>query len=149
MRRARSTRLAYFPARLASLAEIVDFVTNAARAAGLDDAGVYSIQIAVDEACTNIIQYGYKGRPDGQIECQCDLNADGLTVTLCDQGVCFDPTLVPPPDTTSKLEERQVGGLGIYFIRQMMDELQFQHIPGDAQTPGVNVLKLVKRKETQ
>ena len=131
------------PGRFENLAEIAKFVVQAAEAAGFDERTVYSVQLAVDEACSNIIEHAYGGEDRGDIECTCRIDNEGLTVTLRDQGDSFDLASVPEPDIHANLEERDARGLGVYFIRQLMDEIRFAHTPDSG-----NVLTLVKRKES-
>lgn len=130
-----------FPAECASLDSISRFVEQAARAAGLDDAAVYAIQLAVEEACDNIIQHAYGVDMQGDITCACETTPEGLTVVLRDRGRPFDPALVPLPDLGSSLEERDVGGLGLHFMRKLADDVCFEF---DADTG--NVLLLMKRR---
>lgn len=131
-----------FPGRFDSLADISEFVARAAEAAGLDAHAIYEVQMAVDEACSNIIEHAYGGEGRGPIECTCRIRDGELTVTLCDQGHPFDPTSVPEPDLHANLKKRKSGGLGLYFIRQLMDNVHFEFTPDSG-----NVLTLVKRKE--
>jgi serine/threonine-protein kinase RsbW len=135
-------KTATFPARFASLAAVGEFVTHAAKAAGLNGRAVYAVQLAVDEACANIIEHAYGGEGRGDIECTCIVNKNGLTVILRDYGRPFDPTSVPEPDLCASLEDRKVRGLGLYFIRQLMDQVRFEFTPDSG-----NVLTMVKRKE--
>ena len=130
-----------FPGRFDSLAAIGEFVTRAAEDAGLDARATYAVQMAVDEACTNIIEYAYGGEGQGDIECACRIDDDSLTVILHDHGRPFDPDCVPDPDLKACLEDRKVGGLGLYFMRQLMDKVHFDFTPDSG-----NVLTLVKRK---
>ncbi|MDY7077295.1 MAG: ATP-binding protein [Chloroflexota bacterium] len=132
-----------FPGRFDSLAAIGDFVTRAAEAAGLDERAVHAVQLAVDEACSNIVEHAYGGEGRGDIECTCHINDDGLTVTLRDQGRPFAPLSVPEPDLNPSLAECTGGGLGLFFIRQMMDQVHFEFTPDSG-----NVLTMVKHKET-
>ena len=134
-----------FPGRFESLAAISEFVTNAARSAGLDACAVDAVQLAVDEACSNIIEHAYGGEGHGDIECTCRVNDDGLTVILRDHGCSFDPSLVPEPNTHPSLDDKTCtgGGLGLYFMRQMLDEVDFDFAPGSG-----NVVTMVKRKES-
>jgi serine/threonine-protein kinase RsbW len=134
---------ATFPARFDSLAAVSEFVTRAAEAAGLDARAVYAVQLAVDEACTNIIEHAYGGEGRGDIECTCMVNENGLTVILRDYGRPFDPTSVPEPDLHASIEDRKVRGLGLYFIRQLMDQVRFEFTADSG-----NVLTVVKRKES-
>jgi len=141
--RADTSQTLTFPGRFDSLAPIGAFVTHAAEAAGLDVRAVYAVQMAVDEACSNIIEHAYGGEGLGTIECTCSINDEGLTVILRDQGRPFDPDSVPEPDLQASLEERSGRGLGLYFMRQLMDEVHFEFIPDSG-----NVLTMVKRRRT-
>ncbi len=129
-----------FPGQFDSLALISEFVTRAAKAAGLDARAVYAVQTAVDEACSNIIEHAYGGEGRGTIECTCRINDDGLTVILRDHGRPFDPTSVPEPHLHASLEDRDRGCLGLYFMRRLMDEIHFEFTPDSG-----NVLTMVKR----
>ena len=130
-----------FPARLESLEAINAFVTAAAEAAELDARAIYAVQMAVEEACSNIIEHAYGDVQEGDIECTCVADATGLTITLCDYGREFDPSQVPEPDLQCSLEDRPVGGLGLYLIHQMMDDVSFEC------RPNCNLLTMVKRRE--
>lgn len=136
-------KTATFPGRFDCLAEICEFVGGAAEAAGLDEGAVYAVQMAVDEACTNIIKHAYGGEGRGDIECTCRVSGDGLTVVLRDHGRAFDPDSVPEPDLEASLEEREIGGLGLYFINKLMDKVQYESTPDSG-----NVLTMAKDRET-
>ncbi|MCJ7701562.1 MAG: ATP-binding protein [Anaerolineales bacterium] len=129
-----------FPGRYASLAEISEFVANSAQEAGLDKKGVYAVKLAVDEACTNIIEHGYGGEGDGKIECSCDIGGDALTIRLRDWGKTFDPCCVPEPDFDVPLEELQARGAGLYFMYELMDTVKFSFHPKKG-----NLLVMVKK----
>jgi serine/threonine-protein kinase RsbW len=131
-----------FPARYESLAAIDQFVTDAAVEVGFDRGTVYQVRLAVDEACSNIIKHAYGGEGRGVIECSCHAHQDDLTVILRDRGRPFDPQSVPPPNLTGDIEERTGGGLGLYFIREIMDEVDF-----DFESETGNVLTMVKHKK--
>jgi serine/threonine-protein kinase RsbW len=123
-----------FPARFDSLAAICDFVTQRAQVAGLGPRAVYAVQIAVDEACSNIIEHAYGDQEHGTIECTCRTQQDRLIIQLHDHGRPFDPATVPKPDLQAGLNERHAGGLGVFFIQQLMDMVQFESIPGQGNT---------------
>jgi anti-sigma regulatory factor (Ser/Thr protein kinase) len=97
------------------------------------------LQLAVDEACANVVQHGYGGQ-GGEIEITVERDGDGVRVTLRDWGTSFDPQAVPAPDVTASLEQRRLGGLGLFLIHQVMDDVSFAF---DAE--GGNVLTMVKR----
>jgi len=129
-----------FPAQFSSLAFIADAVSQAARAAELTDRAAYAIQLAVDEACSNIIEHGYAGRTDGQIEFHSEKLEDGLQIVLRDQGVPFDPTQAPETDFSVPLEKLHLRGAGLVMMQQALDDLSFRILPG-----GINELTLIKR----
>jgi serine/threonine-protein kinase RsbW len=133
-----------FPGQFDSLATIGEFVTLAAEDAGLDERAAYAVQMAVDEACSNIIEHAYGGEGRGSIECTCRVDDDGLTVILRDYGCTFDPTKVPDPDLQADLAERTGGGLGIFFMRRLMDKVQFESTPDSG-----NLLTMVKHREAK
>lgn len=131
-----------FLGRYDSLAGIASYVREAAQQAGLDNLAQYQVETAVDEACTNIIEYAYQGENNGDIECTCVVTENELTVILIDHGIPFNPTEIPEPDTDAPLKKRSTQGLGLYIMRQWMDEIHFEF----TQNCG-NVLRMVKRKE--
>lgn len=128
-----------FPGRYTSLAKISEFVGLAAQAAGFDSKSVYAVKLAVDEACTNIIEHGYGGEGIGKIECSYHYDSKGLTIELRDWGKKFNPGEVPEPDYDVPLEELQPRGAGLYLMRQLMDDVQFSFNDEDG-----NLLTLIK-----
>ena len=136
-----------FPAQFKSLQGIREFVAQQARDYGFNSDEVYSIQIAVDEAFTNIIEHAYGGECVKVIECACYAIENEFMVSMIDTGIPFDPTEIPEPDTYIPLEERDIGGLGVHFMRQYMDEVRFSRIPISVQGGDTyNQLVMVKRK---
>jgi sigma-B regulation protein RsbU (phosphoserine phosphatase) len=123
------TSTAAFQACYKNLAEISLFVTKAAETAGLTEGAIYAVQRAVDEACSNIIEHAYQGKEGGEIECLCIACENGLIVRFHDYGVRFEPQKIPSPNLHTDLVERPVGGLGLYFMRRLMDEVSFEFSP--------------------
>jgi anti-sigma regulatory factor (Ser/Thr protein kinase) len=113
---------------VANLRLIADFITQAAQRANLDEQDVFAIQMAVDEACTNIIEHAYAGAR-GDICLTCQVKPGECVVTIHDRGHPFDPETIPPPDLNCDLEARRIGGLGLYFMRKLMDEVHFSFDP--------------------
>lgn len=130
-----------FPGRFTSLAEISEFVSRAINEIGFDETTAYMILVAVDEACTNIIEHAYGGEGQGDIQCSCDVSEGSLKITLRDQGKPFDPTTVPEPDFSVPLHELECRGAGLVLIQKIMDEIIFVSTPA-----GENVLTMIKRK---
>lgn len=143
----KSARVEEFPARFESLNPIREFVGEAARDCGLDEASVYAVQMSVDEACSNIIEHAFGGECQDLIQCACQLGEDRLTITLYDCGQPFDPSAVPEPNLEADLQDRQTGGLGLFFMHRLMDEVRFKFVPGDGEEPGCNILTMIKRKK--
>ena len=98
------------------------------------------VNLALEEAVTNVMLYAYPGRNDGKVfvEFQRVNNGKQLIFTISDSGIPFDPTAAPEADTTLSAEERQIGGLGIHLVRQLMDEVRYERIDDK------NILTLVK-----
>ena len=126
---------------LDSLSEVSDYIVAAARAAGLDDHAVWEVQLAVDEAATNVVLHAYGDHEvEGPLTITTEVKDNEFVVCLADHGKPFDPETVPPPDLTSPLEERRTGGLGLYLMRKLMDRVDFQFT-----SDGQNVLTMAKR----
>lgn len=118
------------PAVLASLAELRRYAREAATAAGIEEGRSYQLQLAVDEIATNIISYGYKDAGQtAQIVIRGEIRDDVLIVTLEDRAPAFDPRTrqMPKDDELSKpLEERTIGGLGIYLAIEGVDRFDYR-----------------------
>jgi anti-sigma regulatory factor (Ser/Thr protein kinase) len=115
------------------------FVEATVAGFGADEALVYDAALAADEAVCNIIVHGYQ-RVGGQVEL-CVARAGGdLVIRIRDWAPAFDPTAHPAPDLAASLEQRRPGGLGIYLIRRVMDEMNYRRL-----AEGGNELLLVRR----
>jgi len=131
-----------FTCSLKNLEEISDYVTGYAKQAGLNETQVYAVQLAVDEASTNIIEHGYGQECPNRIDITCNVQEDGLKVIIYDDAAPFDPETVPKPEINVSLDEIKPRGLGIFLMRQMMDEVNYQ----SSQDKG-NTLTMVKHRE--
>ena len=130
------------PASFTSLEEIRDYFSRAAQEAGLDEEAIFEVQVAVDEAASNIIDHAYEGECESEIECSYEIKKENLELNLHDHGKPFNPEHVELPDIISNPTRRKRGGLGLYFMRQMMDEVNFS-FSGD----GGNDLTMIKRQK--
>jgi serine/threonine-protein kinase RsbW len=129
-----------FPARFEYLDDVRSHVAAVARAAGFSDKSVYAVQLAADEAASNIIEHAYVGEPDAWFEMNCEFSDDRLVVTFTDHGKSFDFSKVQKPDVKADLSDRRIGGLGVYLMQKLMDNVQYRS------TGSENVLTLIKRK---
>ena len=116
------------PGDMSYLYRIREFIAGIATESGLAQQDIDNIELAVDEACTNIALYAYPERK-GYIRLTCWLNHDDFVISIEDKGKPFNPCSVPPPELDAKLDDRKVGGLGIYFMRKFMDEISYKYDP--------------------
>ena len=115
-----------FPGRYESLAKIGNFVEQAATEAGLESKATYHVQVAVDEACANVIDHAYGGEDIGVIEVSCEDTGSSFKVVVRDWGKSFDPRGIPEPKFDKPLEEMASRGAGIMFMRKHMDEVDYK-----------------------
>jgi anti-sigma regulatory factor (Ser/Thr protein kinase) len=130
-----------FAAKFEYLDEIREFVGGIAREGGFSDKDVYNIQLATDEAASNIIEHAYEKVSGGILELSCGMRGDAIMIILVDRGESFDPSEVPLPDLKADLSDRKIGGLGIFLLRKLMDEVHYEPRPDKS-----NVLTMIKRK---
>lgn len=129
------------PATLESLRLFMQFVSEFAVGQQFPQARIREIELATEEAIMNILTHAYPGDCKGEIEVQCEsLGDSGLTIRIVDTGIPFNPLSFTDPDLTTPIMERNPGGLGVFLIRKMMDEIRY-HRSGDR-----NVLTFVACK---
>jgi anti-sigma regulatory factor (Ser/Thr protein kinase) len=130
-----------YPAKFEILDELREHVGGLARQHGFGERAIYSVQLAADEAASNIIEHAYAGRPSATFLLRCDYSNERLIMTFLDEGESFDFSRVKTPDLTADLSERKIGGLGIFLMHKLMDEVDYKV------TRSGNFLTLVKRKD--
>jgi serine/threonine-protein kinase RsbW len=123
-------------ARLENLEAIADFISESMRQLDIST-GEHEVQTAVDEACTNIINYAYSGK-GGVITITCNKQDQYFVVTIRDNGKPFDSASVSPPDLEAGLNERKIGGLGIYLMKKLMDDVSYSF---DAESGNTLVMR--------
>lgn len=118
-------KILVFPAKLEHLPAMLECIRGAAREQGFDEKKLNQLRLAAEEVLVNVINYAYPGK-NGDIEITLKPQGKaGLTVTVTDKGIPFDPLSVPEPDINSPLEKRKIGGLGIFLVRKLMDEAKY------------------------
>ncbi|GAK59446.1 anti-sigma factor antagonist [Candidatus Vecturithrix granuli] len=128
------------PGEMSYLYRIREFITGIAAEVGIDEQDILNIELAVDEACANVIEHGYEpNAPDKSLTIQMEIDDQKLVLKIIDQGKSFDPRLKPPPDIQKLITMKRDGGLGISLIKQTMDEIDYRRTP-----EGCNVLILTK-----
>lgn len=113
-------------ARIDNLPVIAEFIQTVTLEAGFGPKSAYGIEMAVDEACSNIIEHAYGAEQRGEIVIECLPDATGLQVEIFDKGRPFDPAAVPAFDPAAPLEARNRRGMGMFFIYKLMDRVQYR-----------------------
>ena len=131
-------------AELESLQVFRDFIAECCAKFDIPNDIVFELKLAVDEACTNVIEHGYKGMDPGSIILSFRIEPDRILVQIIDFGRVFEPTDAPKPDIEAALEDRPLGGLGLYLIYQTMDNIDYQS-SGDGNT--LTFTKYIKREK--
>jgi anti-sigma regulatory factor (Ser/Thr protein kinase) len=127
------------PGEADRLPEAFAFLHEVWSEAGLPEEQRFPFELALEEVFMNVAMHGgHEGRP---ASAAIDFQRDGeeLLLVVSDDGPAFDPLALATPDTSLSLEERQVGGLGVFLVREMMDEVSY------ARREGLNVLSMRKR----
>ncbi|MBN2007922.1 ATP-binding protein [candidate division KSB1 bacterium] len=128
------------PAHISYLRVLRKFVTRIGTKYGFSASELYAFKASVDEACSNIIEHGY-GFKDGSITIKAIVGNNSLTIELIDQGKAFDPKLMQDPELTKYVDDRKKGGLGIFIMKRLLDEIDYKR------TDEGNVLRLTKFKQ--
>lgn len=127
------------PSQTDNLELIREFVSRVAAKVGFDSEDVNKIELAIDEACTNVIKHAYEKNSRQPIDIAIKLDYDKLTIIVTDQGRGFNVDDIKTPDMKEYLAEMRVGGLGIFLMKNLMDEVKFDVKPGVR-----NQVKMVK-----
>ncbi|MDQ7053020.1 MAG: ATP-binding protein [candidate division KSB1 bacterium] len=127
------------PSQTDNLEIIRDFVAKIARKVGFNEDDINKIELAVDEACTNVIKHAYDNNSKNPIDITIQIDYQKLTILVTDKGKGFDPTKLKTPDLQEYLAEMRVGGLGIYLMKNLMDEVEINSKPGKG-----NQVRMVK-----
>lgn len=121
------------------LSSIRRFVGEVGEDLGIPERELYELELAVDEACTNVIEHGYQGQ-GGKIEIEIQPLNGGVLVVIRDWGIPFDPDSIPEPDILAPLEERPLGGVGLFLMRKVMSQVHFDFDPQEG-----NTLTMIKK----
>ena len=122
------------------LAEVRDFVATHAFDFGFGKNDVDDIRLAVDEAYTNIIKHAYQYDDSRYVEIVLRLNSDKFIISLLDNGQTFDPSDYTEPDVEQQIKEKKRGGVGVYLIRKLMDNVEYRK-----QGPR-NEIRMIKKR---
>lgn len=119
------------------------FIEEVCEEADIDMGTTMSMNLAIEEAVVNVMSYAYPTGTKGDIDIEAIVRNQQLTFVISDSGKPFDPTTMEEIDTTLSVEERDIGGLGIHLVRQIMDSINYER------SDGKNVLTLTKKLDPQ
>ncbi len=124
--------------RLPEISRLAELVESFGAGHGVPDRAIFNLNLALDEILTNIIEYAFPDGGEHGILVRLALEGGALRAEVIDDGPPYDPTLHPDPDTSLSVEERPIGGLGVYFAKRMMDRVEYHR------DEGANRLTLVR-----
>ena len=124
---------------IAEISKLATFIEEVGEAFELTPDVIFNLNLVIEEAVVNVINYAYPKEEHQSIYLSANLHEDSIVFVLTDTGKEFDPTQAPEADITLSAEERPIGGLGIFLIRQIMNEVKYERIEGK------NVLTLEKK----
>lgn len=130
----------HVPSSTENLALIREFVTAVGTQAGFTDDEVARLELAVDEACTNVIEHAYGHDITKEVVVRAIFDDEELRIDVVDTGRGFDPLALPQPPLEQLVAERRSGGLGMQVIKRIMDQVSYEMIPGQK-----NELRMIKR----
>mgnify|MGYP002521560404 FL=1 len=115
------------------------FVDEVCEFHGLDPMATMEMNLALEEAVVNVMTYAYPEGTKGYVDISAQSDNSGLKFVISDSGKPFDPTTKEEVDTTLPAEQREIGGLGIFLVRKMMDSVKYEY------KDGHNILTLKKK----
>ena len=124
---------------IGQIRKLTDFVESVAEELQMEPGLAFGMNLALEEAVTNVILYAYNKGTNGYVDIDVIQYDDTVEFILSDSGKPFDPTAVPDADVTLKAEDRQIGGLGIFLVRQIMDDVRYEY------KNGRNILSMTKK----
>ncbi len=128
------------PSSTVNLVMIREFINRIAQQSGLDEKSLGQLELAVDEACANVIEHAYGHDLTKEVMVRVAFTEDEVRVSVIDTGQSFDPTGVKSLEVEELVEKRRTGGLGIRLIKTLMDEVRYDLEPGKK-----NELHMIKR----
>ena len=132
------------PSSTENLALIREFVTSVGRQATLDDEDINNLELAVDEACANVIEHAYGHDATKEVIVRAVFDDQTLRISVIDTGPGFDPGHAPPNTVEELVKQRKSGGLGIRLIRTLMDEVEYEIVPG--QKNELHMIKKIRKE---
>ena len=128
---------------IAEIPQLSAFIDTFAEEAGVDFSLTMSLNLAMEEAVVNVMEYAYPKGTHGDVTISADMEGDDIVFVISDSGTAFDPTAKADVNVDLAVEDRPIGGLGIHLVRQIMDTIKYERIDGK------NILTLHKNKNAE
>ena len=114
---------------LSELSRIAEEIESHGESRGWPTKWVLNLNLSLDELITNTVSYGYQDADEHEIRVMLAERNGSLVVVVEDDGIAFDPfTAAPAPDLDADVEDRPIGGLGVYFVKTLMDEVAYERV---------------------
>ncbi|MEN8193243.1 MAG: ATP-binding protein [Bacteroidota bacterium] len=110
-----------------NLSEVREFIAAAWISYGYDNKEGMKVALSVDEACTNIIKHAYHNKANGIIKIKVENKKDKFIIKITDKGSHFDPNQVPEPNIPERQKNKRGGGLGMFLMKKLMDEVKYMN----------------------
>ncbi|HEX3748270.1 MAG TPA: ATP-binding protein [Bryobacteraceae bacterium] len=134
----------HVPSSTENLSMIRDFVGSIGERAGFSKGEVVKLEVAVDEACANVIEHAYGSDTTREVTVKATIDSDAVEIRVVDTGLGFDPTTIGEAALDSLIQQRKNGGLGMRLIKTLMDEVHYEIVPGQK-----NELAMTKRRKKE
>ncbi len=128
------------PSSTKNLAMIRDFIARVGEQSGLSEIDLSQLELAVDEACANVIEHAYGHDFTKEVMVRASFDAEEVRIDVIDTGCSFNPDQVPQQEMSELIEKRKTGGLGMRMMKTLMDEVHYEFEPGKK-----NELRMVKK----
>lgn len=122
-----------FPAIPSQIEQIIDQIMTAPEVVSVPEEMLFTLRLAVEELVANVVNYAYTNE-EGNLEVDIIVKDNQLSITFIDHGVPFNPLVQNDPDVTLSAEDRQIGGLGIFLVKQVMDSVEYYFVDGKNHT---------------
>jgi serine/threonine-protein kinase RsbW len=127
------------PSDINEIPRVSELIESVMQGQGFLNEDILDTQLAVEEVVTNVIVHGY-GNAGGEILVACRADGRAIEIRIEDHAAPFDPRSLPEPDINADIDEREIGGLGIFLTRQVMDDIQYRY------ENDKNILILTKKR---
>lgn len=128
------------PASTAYISDVRDFVGQHAQSQGFEPTDIDAIRLSVDEAYTNVIKHAYHFDEEQSVSIRIEVIPTGICISISDRGIPYNLKTYKEPDIADRIRNRQRGGVGVFLIHKLMDQVEYLH------DEGCNIIRMIKRR---